>query len=83
MGCTFCATGTMGLKGNLSAGEIVEQLVHASQVAPIRNIVFMVRHPSSIYRGYGLRLDVICTSRCGEFDRFVYYLLDFLVKLGR
>lgn len=46
MGCTFCATGTMGLKGNLSAGEIVEQLVHASQVTPIRNIVFMVRHPS-------------------------------------
>jgi adenine C2-methylase RlmN of 23S rRNA A2503 and tRNA A37 len=46
MGCTFCATGTMGLKGNLSAGEIVEQLVHASQVAPIRNIVFMVRHSS-------------------------------------
>lgn len=44
MGCTFCATGTMGLKGNLSAGEIVEQLVHASQVAPIRNIVFMVRY---------------------------------------
>ena len=43
MGCTFCATGTMGLIGNLSAGEIVEQLVHAGQVAPIRNIVFMVR----------------------------------------
>ena len=42
MGCTFCATGTMGLKGNLSSGEIVEQLVHASQVTPIRNIVFMV-----------------------------------------
>lgn len=42
MGCTFCATGTMGLKGNLSAGEIVEQLVHASQITPIRNIVFMV-----------------------------------------
>lgn len=42
MGCTFCATGTMGLKGNLSSGEIVEQLVHAYQVTPIRNIVFMV-----------------------------------------
>lgn len=44
MGCTFCATGTMGLKGNLSAGEILEQLVHASQITPIRNIVFMVIH---------------------------------------
>lgn len=42
MGCTFCATGTMGLKGNLSAGEIVEQLVHATRITPIRNIVFMV-----------------------------------------
>eukprot|EP00775_Hariotina_reticulata_P013488 gene13488-13613_t len=41
MGCTFCATGTMGLKGHLSCGEIIEQLVHALQVAPIRNVVFM------------------------------------------
>ena len=31
MACKFCATGTMGLKGNLSAGEIMEQLLHASQ----------------------------------------------------
>eukprot|EP00198_Chlamydomonas_reinhardtii_P000691 XP_001690026.1 predicted protein [Chlamydomonas reinhardtii] len=41
MGCTFCATGTMGLKGHLNAGEIVEQLVHARAVARIRNVVFM------------------------------------------
>jgi len=43
MGCTFCATGTMGMLGNLWAGEIVEQLMHA-QVncpVPIRNVVFM------------------------------------------
>ena len=33
----------MGLKGNLSAGEIVEQLVHALRVTPVRNVVFMVR----------------------------------------
>jgi sorting nexin-8 len=26
MGCTFCATGTMGLMSNLMAGEILEQL---------------------------------------------------------
>jgi adenine C2-methylase RlmN of 23S rRNA A2503 and tRNA A37 len=42
MGCTFCATGTMGLTAELTAGEIVEQLVHARAVAPIRNVVFMV-----------------------------------------
>ena len=32
MGCTFCATGTMGIVGDLSAGEIVEQLLHARRV---------------------------------------------------
>ena len=41
MGCTFCATGTMGLLGNLWAGEILEQLYHANKVESIRNIVFM------------------------------------------
>ena len=41
MACSFCATGTMGLKGNLSAGEIVEQLVHASRRDKVRNVVFM------------------------------------------
>ncbi|KVI10838.1 uncharacterized protein LOC112505810 isoform X2 [Cynara cardunculus var. scolymus] len=41
MGCKFCATGTMGFKSNLSTGEIVEQLVHASRLSPIRNVVFM------------------------------------------
>ena len=32
MGCTFCATGTMGLSGNLTSGEILEQLVHADHI---------------------------------------------------
>lgn len=32
MGCTFCATGTMGIRGNLCSGEILEQLVHAGKV---------------------------------------------------
>ncbi|XP_045811010.1 uncharacterized protein LOC123905453 isoform X4 [Trifolium pratense] len=41
MGCKFCATGSMGFKSNLSSGEIVEQLVHASTFAQIRNVVFM------------------------------------------
>ncbi|KAG9130227.1 hypothetical protein Leryth_004290 [Lithospermum erythrorhizon] len=41
MGCTFCATGTMGFKNNLSSGEIVEQLAHASRLSTIRNVVFM------------------------------------------
>ncbi|KAK9112078.1 hypothetical protein Scep_019597 [Stephania cephalantha] len=41
MGCKFCATGSMGFKSNLSAGEIVEQLIHASCFSNIRNVVFM------------------------------------------
>ncbi|KAJ9159414.1 hypothetical protein P3X46_024922 [Hevea brasiliensis] len=41
MGCKFCATGSMGFKNNLSSGEIVEQLVHASYLSQIRNVVFM------------------------------------------
>ena len=37
MGCTFCATGTMGIRGNLSSGEILEQLVHASKILAEEN----------------------------------------------
>lgn len=47
MGCTFCATGTMGLLGNLWAGEILEQLYHANKVEPIRNVVFMGNEQAS------------------------------------
>lgn len=31
MGCVFCATGQMGLKRNLSTGEIVEQVLHIAR----------------------------------------------------
>ena len=41
-GCAM-ASGTMGLVADLTAGEILEQLVHAQRVAPIQNVVFMVR----------------------------------------
>lgn len=42
MGCTFCATGTMGLVANLTAGEIVEQVWHAKQRCPnLTNVVLM------------------------------------------
>ena len=32
MGCTFCATGTMGIRGNLTSAEILEQVVHANRI---------------------------------------------------
>jgi adenine C2-methylase RlmN of 23S rRNA A2503 and tRNA A37 len=43
--CSFCATGTMGLRANLGAAEILEQVWHAFREAPegygVRNVVFM------------------------------------------
>lgn len=41
----------MGLKGHLTAGEIIEQLVHAIRVAPVRNIVFMVCVDDAVSHG--------------------------------
>lgn len=46
VGCPFCATGTLGYRGNLSAIEIVEQVywagVQAAQAErQLRNVVFM------------------------------------------
>jgi 23S rRNA (adenine2503-C2)-methyltransferase len=50
MGCTFCATGQMGLRNNLSAGEIAAQAVWARREAAklpastpgrLGNVVFM------------------------------------------
>lgn len=43
MGCTFCATGLAGLSRNLSAGEIVEQVLHVQRATGERptNVVFM------------------------------------------
>lgn len=44
--CDFCATGKMGIARNLSAAEILDQLLHAGQLLAaenrrVRNIVFM------------------------------------------
>jgi 23S rRNA (adenine2503-C2)-methyltransferase len=43
MGCTFCATGTMGLLRHLTAGEITEQVARAQKDAQVRvtDVVFM------------------------------------------
>jgi 23S rRNA (adenine2503-C2)-methyltransferase len=41
MGCTFCYTGTRGLKRNLDAGEIVQQLVQANRKARVQRVAFM------------------------------------------
>ena len=46
MGCKFCATGKMGLKRNLTSGEIIEQVVFFQRLLneqrkKITNLVFM------------------------------------------
>jgi 23S rRNA (adenine2503-C2)-methyltransferase len=46
MGCSFCATGQMGFRRNLSPGEIVEQILYFSRHlrnldSKVTNIVFM------------------------------------------
>jgi 23S rRNA (adenine2503-C2)-methyltransferase len=45
MGCVFCASGVAGLKRNLSAGEIVAQVLlgrrHADPFERVRNVVLM------------------------------------------
>lgn len=64
MGCTFCATGTMGLKGHLTAGEITEQLVHAVRVTPVRNVVFMgMGEPLSNYDAVKAAVGLMADSR--------------------
>lgn len=43
LGCTFCATGLIGLQRNLSAGEITESLLRTERQAGVRvtDVVFM------------------------------------------
>jgi 23S rRNA (adenine2503-C2)-methyltransferase len=43
VGCRFCASGLGGLQGNLTGGQIVEQVWHLNRVCqqPVTNIVFM------------------------------------------
>ncbi len=41
VGCTFCATGAMRLRGNLSAGEILNQYRSIPEREHITNVVYM------------------------------------------
>jgi 23S rRNA (adenine2503-C2)-methyltransferase len=39
--CTFCATGAMKFGRNLSASEIVDQVLHFRRIEPVDHLVFM------------------------------------------
>ena len=41
MGCPFCLTGRYGFKGNLSAGDIINQIISIPAAAEISHVVFM------------------------------------------
>jgi 23S rRNA (adenine2503-C2)-methyltransferase len=41
MGCTFCATARYGFRGNLTAGEIINQIIGIPEARSITHIVFM------------------------------------------
>lgn len=90
MACTFCATGTMGELGNLSAGEILEQVLHAMRTDPVRNIVFMgMGEPLNNYkavldavrvlvdpRAFGLSPSRVTVSTVGVIPRILQMATD-------
>ena len=39
--CTFCATGTMKFGRNLTASEILDQMLHFRRIEPVDHLVFM------------------------------------------
>jgi len=41
MGCLFCVTGSYGFHGNLSAGEIVNQVISIPEASKVNHVVFM------------------------------------------
>jgi 23S rRNA (adenine2503-C2)-methyltransferase len=41
MGCRFCVTGTLGFNGNLTAGEIINQIRSVPESESLTNLVFM------------------------------------------
>lgn len=93
MGCRFCHTATMGLIRNLTAAEIVAQVLIAGQVGGVkpRNVVFMgmgepldnleavaqAVHVLTDIIGLGLALRHVTISTVGRIDQ-----LPRLVELG-
>ena len=41
MGCSFCATAKYGFKGNLTAGEIINQIISIPEAKKVTHVVFM------------------------------------------
>ena len=80
MGCAFCATGTMGLRRNLKAGEIVEEYIQLEKLGehithivfmgmgePLANFTEVMRAITELHREDGLNISYrrITISTCG------------------
>jgi len=64
--CKFCATGTMGFLRNLTAGEIVDQVIQAQRLADrrITNLVYMgMGEPMLNYDDVMTSIDIITDDR--------------------
>jgi 23S rRNA (adenine2503-C2)-methyltransferase len=69
-GCAFCLTGTMGLNRNLTAGEIVGQLIAANRLLSegerVTHIVFMgMGEPLANYANLVAALRILTDARLG------------------
>ena len=69
-GCAFCLTGTMGLERNLTAGEIVGQLMVANPLLPegrrVTHLVFMgMGEPLANYAALVTALRILTDARLG------------------
>ena len=93
MGCKFCASGLLGLSRNLTASEILSQVIDISKITEekISNIVLMgTGEPLDNYvnvskflriihhpDGYNLSMRSITISTCGLVDKFDVLSNDF------
>ena len=70
VGCKFCASGVNGVKGNLTAAQIVEQIYRLNQIlAPVQervtNVVFMgMGEPLANYANVMQAIRVLHDPRC-------------------
>ena len=67
MGCVFCATGRMGFRRNLSAWEIVDQVVRVRDDSPhpVRGVVFMGMGEPLLNYDRVMRAAEVMSDPCG------------------
>jgi hypothetical protein len=80
MGCTFCATGQMGLQNNLTAGEISAQLVWAGREAAKLPDTTPRRLTNMVFMGMGESIIAIYYLGREEFGGQVVERLDVLQR---